>query len=87
MAAADAAQLLLEAADLLDVPEPLGEQMAVINPVVAGIGAPVWGGIPLSIEAHPCPACGSIDARTVRRIGSKFHLSCPTCANQWEYGR
>jgi hypothetical protein len=50
------------------------------------VGKPIWGGS-LNVPAAPCPACGSIDARTVKRIGSQFQLTCPSCQHQWEYGR
>ena len=87
----DAARLLRIAADELDVSEPIGDPMGIIelppktSRPLSGVGQPVWGGS--LTPAVPCPACGSIDARTVRRIGSQFQLTCPTCSHQWEYGR
>jgi hypothetical protein len=96
----DAARLLRIAADELDTTEeePIGDPMEVLTTTVGGIdrgpspnwqggvGKPVWGGS-LNASAAPCPACGSIDARTVKRIGGQFQLTCPSCQHQWEYGR
>jgi hypothetical protein len=38
-----------------------------------------------SVTTKPCPMCGSIDARTVRRVNRVLMLTCPVCSNQWEY--
>jgi len=96
--AADAMNLLEEAAaelGRLSGPEsdlePLGEPMEALPApppqTTSGVGKPVWGGIPVSIESHPCPTCGSVDARTVTRIGrGQMQLTCPVCKHHWEYG-
>jgi len=87
----DAARLLRIAADALDTPEPLGEQMELIQPSPAprlppDVPAATWGGFPSPV-ARPCPACGSTDARTARRNGPhRLQLTCPVCAHQWDYG-
>jgi hypothetical protein len=84
----DAADLLLEASNLLDEPEPIGEPMAVIEaqaaPTAGGVGNAIWGGS-LNAAARPCPQCGDISARTVHRTGRKLQITCPACAHQWEY--
>jgi hypothetical protein len=93
----DAARLLRIAADALDTPEPLGEPMPVISnnspprlppdvPATTwGVGKPVWGG-PLH-QVAPCPACGSVDARSAKRTGAhRLRLTCPVCSHQWDYG-
>jgi len=93
----DAADLLIEASNVLDVPEPLGEPMDVLksraaqhDPTLGGqlpaVGAATWGGS-LNATVQPCPSCGAIDARTVHRSGRKLMITCPTCTHQWEYGR
>jgi hypothetical protein len=89
----DAADLLLEASNelsLTDEPEePLGEPMETLKPVApttaGGVGVAVWGGPGLHAAARPCPSCGSVDARTVKRNGRKLELTCPVCEHQWEY--
>jgi hypothetical protein len=93
--AADAMNLLEEAASALDAPEePIGEPMGVIelppktSRPLSGVGQPVWGGSLLNATAAPCPACGDVSARTVHLLdGRKLQLTCPACAHQWEYGR
>jgi hypothetical protein len=87
----DAADLLLEAANELDLTwgpdeEPLGEQMEVLRKVAeAQTNIAQWGGDLPTVGARPCPSCGSIDARTVKRAGRKLMLTCPACEHQWEY--
>ena len=86
----DAANLLIEAANVLDVPEPLGEPMAVIPAAQAGTKREplaTWGGDLPAVQAQPCPSCGSIDARQVKRDGRKLMLTCPKCSTAWEYGK
>ncbi len=88
--------LLIEASNLLDVPDvpadaPLGEIMEVLGAAgkEAYSGAAMWtsaGDLP-SIEPRPCLSCGSLAARTVRRNGRRLMLTCPTCTHEWEYGR
>jgi len=90
MALMDAARLLTEAADALDVPEPLGEPMPVLPVQLPpqsphGVGAPTWGSDLPTVSARPCPACGSVDARVVRRVGRRLSVTCPVCSNVWEY--
>jgi hypothetical protein len=96
----DAADLLVEASNLLLEPEPLGEPMEILSSVPApsqldrSIGAGAWIGInlptaPVNYGVHtprPCPSCGSIDARKVQRTRHKLLLTCPRCSHQWEYG-
>jgi hypothetical protein len=84
----DAADLLAEASNLLDEPEPLGDPMEVLTTSMGGIDrgpSAVWGGDLPAVAARPCPSCGSVDARTVRRIQRRLMLTCPICAHQWEY--
>jgi len=93
----DAADLLAEASNRLDVPEPLGELMEIMAAAPAPSPAPetgvAWTGVQLprpaiearSVTTKPCPMCGSIDARTVRRVNRVLMLTCPVCSNQWEY--
>jgi hypothetical protein len=88
--AADAMNLLTEAAEALDVLEPVGEPMAVLLVQLPpqspqGVGVPTWGGDLPVVSARPCPSCGSIDARKVRRNGRKLMLTCPACEHEWEY--
>lgn len=84
----DAANLLIEAANALDVPEPLGDPMPPIEAAKPEQSQPLaqWGG-QLSATARGCPACGSVDARTVRRQGRRLMLTCPQCSTTWEYGK
>lgn len=96
----DAADLLIEASNELTLmepaEEPLGEPMDVIkaraaqhDPTLGGqlpaVGQASWGGDLPTVGARPCPSCGSIDARTVKRNGRKLMLTCPACEHQWEY--
>ena len=96
--AADAMNLLTEAANALDAPEPLGEPMALLEPqpappppetpqdVLRASLAASWGGDLPTVRAQPCPSCGSVDARTVTRIArGRLKLTCPACGNNWEY--
>jgi hypothetical protein len=88
----DAADLLIEASNLLNEKEPLGEPMEMIHPAVLTdltgcSGVAVWGDNLPAIKARPCPSCGSVDARTVRRNGRHLMLTCPTCTHEWEYGK
>ena len=98
----DAADLLLEASNLLlepgpSVPEPLGEPMEILTASPApqsNTGPGFWTSSnlptrPVDFGVHtprPCPACGSIDARKVQRTRHKLLLTCPRCQHQWEYG-
>jgi len=86
----DAANLMVEAANLLD--EPLGEPMAKLetglNPTQTPSG-PTWTTNNMELPAaapRPCPACGEISARRVDRVGRRLLLTCPGCKHQWEYG-
>ena len=81
----DAADLLAEASNLLDTPEPLGEPMPVLEATKTG---PTWttGTMDLpSATAKPCPSCGNVAARKVRIAGRQLFLTCPMCAHEWEY--
>jgi hypothetical protein len=89
----DAADLLIEASNELTLmepaEEPLGEPMPALQ-VAKTAQAPMppssasWGDV-LQTKARPCPSCGSIDARKVRRNGRKLMLTCPACEHEWEY--
>jgi hypothetical protein len=92
----DAARLLRIAADALDTPEPLGEPMELLRKraedqtnvppqFTTAVGKPIWGGDLPPAVPRPCPSCGSIDARTVKRNGRKLMLTCPACEHEWEY--
>jgi hypothetical protein len=82
----DAADLLAEASNLLDAPEPLGEPMEVLRKTAeAQTNIAQWGGA-LPSNPRPCPACGSVDARTVQRNGRRLVIVCPKCAHRWDYG-
>ena len=84
----DAANLLVEASNLLDVEEPLGEVMQALEPVVRDIyrGGGVWTGVDLPAAVpRPCPACGNVAARKVRITNTKLLLTCPMCSHEWEY--
>jgi hypothetical protein len=77
------ADILTEASNMLDVPAELGEPMEVIDRI-ARPGVATWGD-QLGTTPRPCPACGKVSARTVRRDGRKLMLICP-CSATWEYG-
>lgn len=83
----DAVDLLLEASNRLDIPEPLGELMEALaitepppRPSIAQ-----WGGGKLPSSAQPCPSCGLVSARRVDRRERRLFLTCP-CTHQWEFG-
>lgn len=87
----DAAKLLIEASNRLDVPEPLGEPMEDLAEQAgkeAYSGGAVWTtgtrDLPTA-TAKPCPNCSSIDARKVRIDGRRLMLTCPMCSCEWEY--
>lgn len=85
----DAARLLTEASNLLDVPEPLGEPMQVLEAArkEANPGAPTWtaaGELPAAVP-RPCPQCAHVGARKVRIAGKRLMLTCSMCAHEWEY--
>ena len=95
----DAADLLVEAGNMLDEPEDLGLPMEVL----AAIGAPSppaaapqgahWGGGSLpqrmfdfgAINPRPCPSCGAIDVRKVKIEHNRLMLICPRCSHHWRY--
>ena len=92
----DAADLLIEASNELTLmepaEEPIGEPMPPLEvaktAAVPNTASAVWisGTTELpTVGARPCPSCGSIDARTVKRNGRKLMLTCPACEHQWEY--
>jgi hypothetical protein len=85
----DAADLLVEASNLLHEMQPPDELelMAVIAPATPQKPTQAtWGGVLPSVAPLPCPACGSIDARSVHRNGRRLQITCPKCAHQWDYG-
>ena len=87
----DAADMLAEASNLLDVEEPLGEPMEKLEPAATGVYRPgaTWiSGRPAELPAavpRPCPACGNVAARKVRITNTKLLLTCPMCSHEWEY--
>jgi hypothetical protein len=82
LAIADAADLLIEASNVLEVvaTEDLGEPMEIIPPQPPRVETST---LPASPRA--CPKCHSHAANTVRREGRKLMLLCPTCGEQWEF--
>jgi hypothetical protein len=78
----DAANLLVEASNLLDVPEPLGDRMEVL-PIPDRASERITA-LPAAIP-RPCPACGNVAARKVRVTNTKLLLTCPMCSHEWEY--
>jgi hypothetical protein len=89
----DAADLMIEASNRLDVPEDLrGELMPIIKEmphaapgpsiVIELPALPIEG---VSYATPPCPECANISPRTVRRVGRKLMLTCPMCNYSWEY--
>ena len=94
----DAADVLVEASNLLDEPEDLGLPMEILEavgvPSTSTQGAH-WGGGDLptktfdfgAVNPKPCPSCGAIDVRKVRIEHNKLMLICPRCSHHWEYAR
>jgi hypothetical protein len=82
----DAADLLAEASNIIDTPEEPGEPMEILAGTKRQPFA-TWGTDLPSITPQPCPSCGSIDARSVKRNGRQLMLTCPRCSNTWEYGK
>ena len=89
----DAANLLAEASNLLDVSEPLGELMKELPAVMSNqqaaelMSGAVWtaaGELPDAVP-RPCPSCGNVGARTVHIAGRRLMLTCAMCSHQWEY--
>ena len=83
----DAAELLAEASNELDVPEPLGEPMKMLEATKQASG-PTWttGTTELpTATAKPCPSCGNVAARKVRIANRHLYLTCPMCTHAWEY--
>jgi len=88
--AADAANLLTEASNILDQPEPLGEAMEVIanaveREVYRSSGSWIVNAELPEAAPRPCPTCGNISARKVRISHRKLLLTCPMCSHEWEY--
>lgn len=82
----DAADLLVEASNVLDVPEPIGELMPMLKATPAT--GPTWvasGDSLPSVTPKPCPSCGNVAARKVRIANRHLFLTCPMCAHEWEY--
>lgn len=50
-------------------------------------GGAVWGGDLPAATPQPCPSCGAVSARTVKREGRSLMLTCPQCGSTWEYGK
>jgi len=92
----DAADVLVEASNLLDEPEDLGEPMEILEAVgvpSTSVQGAHWGGSDLPTKmfdfgAHnprPCPSCGAIDVRKVKIEHNHLMLICPRCAHHWRY--
>ena len=91
----DAADLLLEASNLLDVPEPLGEPMEIIEPLPPKPQeGPTWMTGDMIMPSvmnlgnhHPkaCPKCSTIAAHTVHRKHRSLELQCRACGHRWEW--
>src|SRR6185295_16133961 len=82
----DAANLMIEASNLIDVPEPIGEPMKVLKAQEAT--GPTWvasGDSLPSVAPKPCPSCGNVAARKVRIANRHLFLTCPMCTHEWEY--
>ena len=97
----DAADLLVEASNLLDIPDDLGEPMPILEPQPTTMGGvdraanAVWttGTVwlpempPLQAIEKPrvCPGCSQHTAAVVNRVNRKLWLTCQECAYRWEY--
>ena len=98
----DAADLLIEASNMLSVHEavqnPEGEPMELLQPVAASAPpAPpaaaadaTWVGphdtLPAQRSPKACPHCDSRAHKKVFRQGRRLMLACPVCAKEWPYG-
>ena len=87
---------MIEASNVLDVPEELGEPMEVLEAKIYGNNrasdpnsfSALWGGDLPPSTPNPCPSCGdNFSARMVKRNGRKLMLTCPKCSAAWEYGK
>lgn len=82
----DAANLMIEASNTLDVEEPISELMPVLE--AKQVGGPTWttgtSELPTA-TAKPCPSCGNVAARKVRIANRHLYLTCPMCTHEWEY--
>jgi len=97
-ATADAADLLIEASNLLaeKIPaEPLGEPMKILEAALDAhmthIRDPAtWVGphdtLPQPRSPKACPQCDSRTHKKVFRQGRRLMLACPVCAKEWPYG-
>ena len=93
----DISDLLVEASNLLDEPEDLGEPMEILEAVgvpSSSVQDVQWGGdLPTkmfdfgAVNPKPCPSCGAIDVRKVRIEHNKLMLICPRCSHHWEYAK
>jgi hypothetical protein len=84
----DAANLMIEASNLIDVPEPIGELMPTLKAPPTPASGPTWvasGDSLPSVTPKPCPSCGNVAARKVRIANRHLFLTCPMCAHEWEY--
>ena len=92
----DAADLLVEAGNMLDEPEDLGVPMEILE----AVGAPSppvqgaqWSTLDLptrtfdfgAVNPRPCPSCGAIDVRKVAIEHNRLMLICPRCSHHWRY--
>ena len=87
--ATDAADLLVEASNQLDLPTPLP---LLPEPVVDPPSQPdpvatwIFGLDKLpEVTPKPCPSCGNVSARMANIVNRKLLLTCPMCSHQWEY--
>jgi hypothetical protein len=94
----DAADMLVEASNLLDEPEDLGLPMEILEAVAPAHAAAApqgahWGGGALpqrmfdfgAANPKPCPSCGAVDVRKVKIEHNHLMLICPRCAHHWRY--
>jgi hypothetical protein len=97
---ADAADLLIEAADALEpAADPLGTPMALLEPKPATAAKPAteaaggWysgndimptGGLSKT-PVRVCPKCDSRANKKVFRNGTEMYVGCPACGHIWPY--
>jgi len=99
-ATADAADLLIDASNLLaeKIPVPdLGAPVQILDPPqpvsIVAPDDPSWiapgGQLPTikhgTRSPRACPQCDSRANKRVYRDGSKLMLACPVCGNAWQY--
>ena len=100
LVALDAADLLVEASNIIVAAEPQPGPMALLEPVAAAPPPPplvepgpsiaTWTGphdtLPGPRPPRACPQCDSRTHKKVFRQGRTLMLACPVCAKEWPYG-